>query len=155
MTDKRALFVQLLARVKEIVDGQDCRDDKLKAICQLLRNDVSHYDWVGFYLVVEGEENLLLGPYVGQPTQHLKIPFGQGICGLAADEKRAIIVPDVSKVHNHLSCSPKVKSEIVVPIFKDGLVVGELDIDSHALAPFAEEDKGFLEGVCTEVARLF
>jgi L-methionine (R)-S-oxide reductase len=153
--DRGKPFAQLLIRVKGIVDGQGRRDDKLMAICQLLTDDVSHYDWVGFYLVDEGEKNLLLGPYVGQPTRHVKIPFGQGVCGLAAEEKRTIMVPDVSQVLNYLSCSPQVRSEMVVPIFKDGQMVGELDIDSHTAASFAEEDKTFLEGVCREAEKLF
>jgi len=153
--DKGRIFAQAVIKVKEIVDGQGHRDDKLMAICLLLRDDVSHYHWVGFYLVDEDGKNLLLGPYVGQPTRHVKIPFGQGVCGLAAEEKRTIMVPDVSKILNYLSCSPQVKSEMVVPIFKDGHMVGELDIDSHTAAPFTEEDKDFLEDVCREVVKLF
>jgi len=78
----------------------------------------------------------------------VRIPFGRGICGQAAERKETFVVQDVSKETNYLSCSPEVKSEIVVPIMKDGRVLGELDIDSHSLAPFTDEDREFLENIC-------
>jgi len=145
----------LLDRVREIVDGPLERTDKLQTICRLLREQVPHYDWVGFYLADGTKRELVLGPFEGEPTEHVRIPFGRGICGQAAEIKRTFIVQDVSKETNYLSCSPRVKSEIVLPILKDGEVVGELDIDSHVLAPFAEGDKEFLENVCGLVSRLF
>jgi len=153
--DEKRLFARLLSGVKAIVDGQGRRDDKLTAICQLLRDGVAHYDWVGFYLVGESKQDLLLGPYAGKPTRHVKIPFGQGICGQAAEREETFVVPDVSGQTNYLSCSPEVKAEIVVPIFRDGQLVGELDIDSHRLGAFTGEDKAFLEDVCEGVAGLF
>lgn len=125
------------------------------AVCQILRDKVRHYDWVGFYLVGESKEDLILGPYVGEPTRHTRIPFGQGVCGLAAEKKETLVVPDVSKVRNYLSCSPKVQSEMVVPIFKDAQMVAQLDIDSHALNPFTEQDRTFLEDVGRLLAKLF
>jgi GAF domain-containing protein len=103
----------------------------------------------------ESKEDLILGPYVGEPTRHTKISLGQGVCGMAAEKKQTLVVPDVSKVPNYLSCSPKVQSEIVVPIFKDAQIVGELDIDSHTPAAFTDQDRAFLEDVCEEVASLF
>lgn len=154
MKEKADLF-NLLPRVREIVTGPLGRDEKLKAICILLRGGVDHYDWVGFYIVDESKQNLLLGPYVGEPTRHTEIPFGQGVCGRAAKKKRTLAVQDVSKVLNYLSYSPEVQAEIVVPIFKNGELVGELDIDSHTLAAFTKEDKTFLEDVCKVVSELF
>ena len=84
----------------------------------------------------------------------MRIKFGQGICGQAAEKLSTFIVQDVSKETNYLACSPFVKSEIVVPIFKDGNFVAELDIDSHKLSPFSEEDKDFLEKVCEIISEV-
>ena len=149
-------FTTLVATVREIVASEEtARDEKLHAICTLLEREVAHYDWVGFYLVDPAREReLVLGPFVGAPTEHTRIAFGQGICGQAADTEMTFVIQDVSQETNYLSCSPHVKSEIVVPIFKDGAVVGEIDIDSHALAPFTDADDTFLKQVAALVAVL-
>jgi L-methionine (R)-S-oxide reductase len=149
-------FATLLIAVREIMaSASGTRDEKLRAICALLEREVAHYDWVGFYLVDPAREReLVLGPFVGAPTEHTRIAFGQGICGQAADTEMTFVIQDVSQETNYLSCSPHVKSEIVVPIFKDGAVVGEIDIDSHALAPFTDVDNAFLEQAATLVAAL-
>jgi len=154
--DKGQLFNFLLNRVREIIKEPTETDGKLLAICKLLVANVPHYDWVGFYLVNQsGKRDLVLGPFVGEPTEHIRIPFGKGICGQAAERKATFIVQDVSKETNYLSCSPKVRSEMVVPIFKNEEIVGELDIDSHTLSPFTEEDRRFLENVCEFASKLF
>lgn len=147
-------FNWLLNSVREIATSStQTQDEKLHAICALLEREVAHYDWVGFYLVDPvRERELVLGPFVGAPTEHTRIAFGQGICGQAADTEMTFVIQDVSQETNYLSCSPHVKSEIVIPIFKDGAVVGEIDIDSHALAPFTEADNAFLEQVAALVA---
>ncbi len=155
MTSTEGLFGDLSARIEEIISGRGLRDDKLMAICRLLQAEVPHYDWVGFYIVDGVKQRLLLGPYIGQPTAHVEIPFGRGICGMAAEKKSTLMVPDVSEVLNYLSCSPEVKSEMVVPILKEERMVAELDIDSHALKPFTKEDRAFLEGMCLRIAELF
>ncbi|MBD3290315.1 GAF domain-containing protein [candidate division KSB1 bacterium] len=129
------------------------RDAKLATICNLLKEKVSYFDWVGFYLSDPLKKaELVLGPFAGEPTEHVRIPFGQGICGQAADTKETFVVQDVSKETNYLSCSPVVKSEIVVPIMKGDAVIGELDIDSHDLSPFSEQDSVFLEDLCRLLA---
>ena len=144
-------FSSLLDKVSSIIHGTQTRDEKLYAICELFEREVAHYDWVGFYLVDPAREReLVLGPFVGTPTEHVNIAFGQGICGQAADTGQTFIIQDVSQETNYLSCSPRVKSEIVVPIFKNGVIAGELDIDSHVLEPFTPDDRAFLE----QVARL-
>jgi len=156
MKEKREWFSILIKKARDIVDGQLDKYEKLEAICNLLRDNIPYYDWVGFYLVDQTrEKELLLGPFKGEPTEHVRILFGRGICGQAAEMKKTLIVQDVSKEINYLSCSPKVKSEIVVPIFKNGEVVGELDIDSHTLSPFTDEDAPFLEKICEIVSKLF
>ena len=114
-----------------------------------------YYDWVGFYLTdPEKKDELVLGPYEGDPTEHTRIPFGRGICGQAAATKETFVVQDVSKEDNYLSCSVHVKSEIVVPIIRDGEVLGELDIDSHTVEPFTDGDREFLERVCELVTAI-
>lgn len=156
MDNKKRVFSELFHEIKGIIDGGSERDLKLQSICVLLKDQVDYYDWVGFYLVEDvGKRELILGPFVGESTEHKKITFGQGICGQAAEIKKTFIVQDVSKEKNYLSCSLKVLSEIVIPIFKGGEIVGELDIDSHTLSPFADEDVEFLEDVCLEVSQIF
>ena len=122
--------------------------DYLQNICEILIEKVDHYDWVGFYLIDDNDKNILnLGPFAGEPTEHTNIEVGEGICGQAADKKETFEVPDVSKEDNYLSCSPDVKSEIVVPIFNDYEVIGEIDIDSHDHDPFIEDDRDLLNKI--------
>ena len=110
---------------------------------------------MGFYLTdPNAERELVLSPFAGAPTEHVRIPFGHGICGQAAERKQTFIVPDVAAETNYLSCSPMVKSEIVLPILKQGEILGELDIDSHTIDAFSEEDRTFLLKVCYAVSRL-
>jgi len=155
MKKKRELSIFLIEKIREIVDSKLDKAGKLKGICKLLRDNVSHYDWVGFYLTDNARENeLVLGPFEGEPTEHVRIPYGRGICGQAVELRKTFIVQDVSKETNYLSCSPKVKSEIVIPIFDNGEIVGELDIDSHTPSPFTDEDREFLEKVCETVSKL-
>ncbi len=150
MSDK-SVFDKLLAEIDRLVSSGLSRDETLLRVCQLLESSVAYYDWVGCYLV-EGEKELVLGPFAGEQTEHVRIAFGIGICGQAAKRKETFLVQDVSCETNYLSCSPKVKAEVVVPIFKDGRVVGELDIDSHQLSPFSDEDRDFLEQICRRLS---
>ncbi len=157
MTDeeKKALFSRVINKVSRAIREEEVPRDGLQAICDLLKEDVPYYDWVGFYLTdPDAERELVLGPFSGAPTEHTRIAFGQGICGQAAERKQTFVVPDVSKETNYLSCSPTVKSEIVLPILKEERVMGELDIDSHTVDAFSEEDRAFLLKVCLAVSRL-
>ena len=153
--ESKPSFVELLDEARSILTGSGARDVKLNSVCLLLAGRVSYYNWVGFYLrEPSGRDELVLGPYVGGPTDHTRIPLGRGICGQAAVRKETFVVQDVSKETNYLSCGARVKSEIVVPIMKGSEVAGELDIDSHALEPFTDEDRQFLEAVAAEVAKI-
>ncbi|MFP3872356.1 MAG: GAF domain-containing protein [Candidatus Natronoplasma sp.] len=138
--------------VKRILQKKSGRDEKLKEVCRILHKDLENYDWVGFYLVEDGE--LVLGPFVGEPTEHTNIDLGEGVCGQAAESEETFVVDDVSQEENYLSCSLKTESEIVVPIFKDGEVVGEIDIDSHEKARFGEEDEELLEEIADMVGKI-
>ena len=149
-------YDRLLQQAEDIIAKDTSREKRLAEISRLLAKQVPYFDWVGFYLVEETEEDqLVLGPYVGDPTEHTRIAFGQGICGQAADIKATFVVQDVSQEENYLSCSPDVKSEIVVPIFKHGDIVGELDIDSHTRYVFTDEDRTRLEELCQKLSALF
>jgi GAF domain-containing protein len=151
---QKQIFDKILSQIREKINSENNRDSSLQFICTILKDNVEHYNWVGFYLT-EGADNLVLGPFSGAPTVHTRIKFGIGICGQAAETKRIFIVQDVSKELNYLSCSPTVKSEIVLPILKAGNVVGELDIDSHKIAPFTDDDKEFLLRICSMVVKYF
>lgn len=127
---------------------------KLSAICELLRNSVKHYDWVGFYFKNGDKDELKLGPYAGDPTDHTIIPFGKGICGQVALSNQNFVVPDVQAQDNYIACSINVKSEVVIPLFVNGENIGQIDIDSHTPDPFTPADEEFLEYVNEQVATI-
>lgn len=129
-------------------------DERLLSICELLEKEISYYNWVGFYFKNGDKDELKLGPYVGEPTDHTIIPFGKGICGQVAVSNQNFVVPDVSAQDNYIACSITVKAEIVIPIFVNGENIGQIDIDSNTPDPFTEADERFLEFVCEEVAKL-
>ncbi|MEO0262333.1 MAG: adenosylmethionine decarboxylase [candidate division WOR-3 bacterium] len=133
--------------LKEIKWTKEKEPDKLfeKTVC-LLYDNFKHYDWVGIYFI--NENKLVLGPWKGEKeTEHKIIPIGKGICGAAAKEKNTIIVNDVKKDPRYISCFEETKSEIVVPIIKNGEVKGEIDIDSETPSAFTTRDKNFLEKI--------
>ncbi|MCC5940906.1 MAG: GAF domain-containing protein [Balneolaceae bacterium] len=147
---------EILDQTIQIIDSDADRDDKLLAICQLLDRKVDVFNWTGFYLASKTEERMLeLGPYVGEDTDHIRIPFGTGICGQAAETLDTFVVQDVSEASNYLACSVDVKSEIVVPIMKGGTFVGELDIDSHTKDAITDELKVLCEEICQNLSRIF
>ncbi len=123
-------------------------EDLLLRICELLKQEIYHYDWVGFYILDQEKNELVLGPFVGKPTQHTHIAVGKGICGQVAASGQTMVVQDVTQIENYISCGLEVQSEIVVPVLKNGKFVAELDIDSHSPAPFTAEDNKFLSQVC-------
>ena len=130
-------------------------EDLLFQICDLLKKEVYHYDWVGFYILDQKKNELVLGPFAGKPTQHTHIAVGKGICGQVAESGKTMVVQDVTQVENYISCGLEVQSEIVVPVLKNGKFVAELDIDSHSPAPFTEEDSKFLSQVCDLLTNCF
>ena len=145
----------VLIAVDEIIRDSKSLDDTMQLTSELLAKQVPHYDWVGFYLVDESGVNLILGPYVGAATEHTKISFGKGVCGQVAVSEMSRVIQDVSLEENYLSCGTNVQSEIVFPIMKNGKFVAELDIDSHAIAPFTDHDNKLLEAVYSKLEPLF
>lgn len=144
----------LQKRIDLIFASELSKEDKLQKVCQLLSDEVEYYNWVGFYFRNGDKEELILGPYVGAETDHTIIPFGKGICGQVAVSNETFVVPDVSEQDNYLSCSIETRSEIVVPIFKNGLNIGQIDIDSHVINPFTKDDEVLLEYVCSKVSEI-
>lgn len=149
-------FEELQPKVIDILNHDNMlREDKLLQLCHLLNDNIDYYDWVGFYFRNGEKEELVLGPYVGEETDHTVIPFGKGICGQVAVSNQNFVVPDVHAQDNYIACSLTVKSEIVVPLFVNGENIGQIDIDSEVLDAFSERDERFLEFVNAEVAKLF
>ena len=124
-----------------------------KSLVQWLDEEVSYYNWTGFYFMNDEKQQLQIGPYVGAYTDHTVIPYGRGICGQVAVSGKTFEVPDVHAQDNYLACSLATKSEIVVPIHKGENLVGQIDIDSHELDPFTQEDHDLLEAVANFVAQ--
>lgn len=146
---------QLKPQIISIIFKKDHTvDERLLSICEVLEANVPYYNWVGFYFRNGDKEELKLGPYVGEPTDHTIIPFGKGICGQVAVSNQNFVVPDVSAQDNYIACSITVKSEIVIPIFVNGENIGQIDIDSNTIDPFTEKDERFLEFVCAEIATI-
>jgi GAF domain-containing protein len=126
----------------------------MHGIVALLHKNLPNYNWVGFYMIqkeVPGEDVLILGPFKGSMTPHTRIQLNQGICGAAASSGKTVVIDDVSADSRYLACSLETKSEIVVPVFVAGKVVGELDIDSHFPAAFAADENREL---CEHAAKL-
>jgi GAF domain-containing protein len=139
-----------LQKVKQEIDSiaknSTSSKELMERICEKLNERMLKYNWVGFYMIDPSNPNfLLLGPFVGAMTPHTRIQLNQGICGAAASQGATVVVDDVSKDSRYLACSVETKSEIVVPIFVKGKVVGELDIDSHFLSAFKKEDRDLTE----------
>ncbi|HUO17979.1 MAG TPA: GAF domain-containing protein [Verrucomicrobiae bacterium] len=119
----------------------------MQQMVKLLHDRMLKYNWVGFYMMEPGAQPpmLILGEFQGAMTPHTRIPLNQGICGAAASSGQTVVVDDVSKDPRYLACSLETKSEIVVPVFAHGEIVGELDIDSHFPAAFTAEHQSLVQ----------
>src|SRR5215472_5424500 len=138
--------------IDEIATSSTSAKELMERICKKLNERMLKYNWVGFYLMDARDPKLLvLGPFVGAMTPHTSIGLNQGICGAAASKGLTVVVDDVSKDSRYLACSLETKSEIVVPVFAHGKVVGELDIDSHFPSAFTAEDQEFVQHCATLV----
>ena len=117
-----------------------------ESIVQAIPQRLPYCNWTGFYMLDPADpETLVLGPFVGADTPHVRIPVSEGICGAAVALGESVIVDDVHADPRYLSCSIETKSEIVVPIYANGRIIGEVDIDSHNPAAFTDLDRAFLE----------
>tara|TARA_B110000967_G_scaffold147296_1_gene150777 strand:+ start:376 stop:828 length:453 start_codon:yes stop_codon:yes gene_type:complete len=144
----------LKSKIDIIITSESKKEEKLQTICDFLENEISYYDWVGFYFKNGNKKELKLAQYTGEETEHTIIPFGKGICGQVAVSHKNFIVQDVSEQDNYISCGWKVKSEIVIPIFVNGENIGQIDIDSHTANVFTEKDEELLEYICKSSSKI-
>jgi GAF domain-containing protein len=147
---KHLVHATLAAQVAAAIRHASGPQDAMLQAVSMLEESIPAYTWVGIYLLVGNE--LVLGPYVGRPSPHTRIPLGAGICGAAAAEKCTIVVDDVRRDARYLACSIETRSEIVVPILHEGDVLGEIDVDSDQPAAFGPEDRALLETVARALA---
>lgn len=141
----------ILAWLEGAILDSTSRDELFQQTCEVIQAKLPHYNWVGFYMLDTSDSSMLvLGPFAGAATPHTRIPVSEGICGAAVAQGETVVVDDVNSDPRYLSCSIETRSEIVVPIREHGQVVGEIDIDSHALAAFDAEDRAFVER-CAEL----
>ena len=139
------IFDALKPQLTTIIEDQTASPkQRLQNICNFLRQNISYYHWVGFYFANHQEQTLHLQAYSGEATQHTVIPFGKGICGQVALSNKNFVVPDVKAQDNYIACSISVKAEIVIPLFKNGVNIGQIDIDSNTPDPFTKADEDFL-----------
>lgn len=138
---------ELRAEISELAEKAPDATALMRSMVKLLHDRMLKYNWVGFYMLEPGAEPpiLVLGAFEGAMTPHTRIPLNQGICGAAASSGQTVVVDDIAKDPRYLACSLETKSEIVVPIFVRGKVVGELDIDSHFPAAFTSEHQQLVQ----------
>ena len=144
----------LLKEIKLYLETSSSFEESLKWICNLLKKRVEKYHWVGYYMNDEKNKRLVLKCFSGKPTSHKIIPYGKGICGQVANKKKTIIVNDVKSEENYISCNIDVKSEIVVPLFLNNIIIGQINIDSNFPSAFNSHDELFLIEINSLVSKL-
>jgi len=148
-------FDQIIAGIRGFAAMANDLSSLQEFCVSMIARRLPSYNWVGFYMLDPADENVLvLGPYRGAATEHVRIPVARGICGAAVAQGATVIVDDVSLDPRYLACSLETRSEIVVPIRAHGKIVGEIDIDSHTLSAFGGEDRRFLEECADVVGQL-
>lgn len=148
MSEKSEKYELLIKQIVSLTEGETDRTANLANTAAAIHEAFGFW-WTGFYLVQD--KQLVLGPFQG-PVACTRIPFGKGVCGTAWQRRETVIVPDVEEFPGHIACSSASRSEIVVPLFKDGEVAGVLDIDSRELATFDNEDAAGLEAIAAHLA---
>lgn len=146
MSDGRAArYERIATQLRELIeDRSPSLVAAMATVCAVLHAKMPHHSWTGFYLVVSRDE-LHIGPYQGPVA--CQILKGRGVCLRAVRTKAAVVVPDVHSFSGHIPCDSRSRSEMVVPIMKDGRVVAVLDIDSNELAQFSDADVAPLERI--------
>lgn len=148
--DKQSKYCELLSQIEVFANAEDKAISVLSNCAAVMKMVFpKEYFWVGFY-IVDGNE-LVLGPFQGTPAC-TRIKYGRGVCGTAWKEGRSIVVEDVEEFPGHIACSSLSRSEVVVPIFSEGIVVGEIDIDSTELSTFDDMDREYLEKAAEIIA---
>lgn len=144
---KQEQYASLIPQIKALIEGEPDLVANLANIVAALKEQFGWF-WVGFYLV-KGEE-LVLGPFQG-PVACTRIRYGRGVCGSSWAQAQTLIVPDVEQFPGHIACSSLSKSEIVVPVIRDGKVIGVLDVDSAELDAFDTTDQRYLEAIVADI----
>jgi GAF domain-containing protein len=147
MKDKETLYKELIPQAESLLEGETDEIACMANLAALLHRAFGFW-WTGFYRVV-GDE-LVLGPFQG-PVACIHIPYGRGVCGTAWKRNETVVVPDVEEFPGHIACSSESRSEIVVPVHRQGQVVAVLDIDSKELAAFDDTDREFLETIVKNI----
>ena len=147
MKDKETLYKELIPQAESLLEGETDEVACMANLAALLHRAFGFW-WTGFYRVV-GDE-LVLGPFQG-PVACIHIPYGRGVCGTAWKRNETVVVPDVEEFPGHIACSSESRSEIVVPVRRQGQVVAVLDIDSKELAAFDDTDREFLETIVKNI----
>lgn len=154
MKEKRETYDRLKAEIDAVIDGEPFPIARYASAVCLLSQSFPYFFWTGFYLVDPKNTNeLVIGPYQGS-LGCLRIPFGKGVCGTAAQSRQTIIVPDVHAFAGHIACDSRSRSEIVVPVLTDGGdLAAVLDVDSDQLNSFDTTDKTGLEAICATLLK--
>ena len=145
-------FGLVTKQLKALLEGEPNQIANLSNASALLNQFMDRINWVGFYLVEEESNQLVLGPFQGLPAC-VRIPLGRGVCGTAASEQKTLRIEDVHQFPGHIACDAASQSEIVIPLVKDGKLIGVLDIDSPEKGRFDEEDQKYLEIFTDELLR--
>lgn len=140
--NKAELYATLERMLQELLRGEPDLVANAANMSALLFDNLERVNWLGFYFLKDGE--LVVGPFQGKPAC-VRIELGRGVCGTAAERRETLIVRDVHRFAGHIACDPDSKSEIVVPLIRDGQLLGVLDVDSPELDRFDEEDRRGLE----------
>lgn len=150
--EKSEIYKSLIPQIESLVENESDLTANLANVSAALKETFGFW-WVGFYIVKPDTNlhgsSLVLGPFQG-PVACSRIAYGRGVCGTSWKESKTIIVPDVDKFPGHIACSSASRSEIVVPVIRDGKVVAVLDIDSSDLNSFDETDKFYLEELLSD-----
>lgn len=145
---------KIARRMQEMRTQGYLSDAMLREAVKRIKASDPRYNFVGVYMLNAQDNSLWLHNYLGEPTDHARIPVGRGVCGTAVAEKKNQNVPDVTQVGNYLSCSPRTKSELVVLIYANNEIVGQIDIDAREVNAFSNEDQTGIEVIADKLGEL-
>lgn len=150
--DKATLYQDLLNAVEGLTADEPDAIANMANVASLIFETLPDLNWAGFYRNLDGE--LVLGPFQGRPAC-IRIPFGKGVCGAAAETLEVQRIDDVNAFPGHIACDAASASELVVPIVRDGRLIAVLDLDSPSVSRFTEEDEAGCVAVCEQLAKVF
>jgi L-methionine (R)-S-oxide reductase len=149
-SSKKGLYEGLTEQVRHLIAGEENEIANLANVASLIYMHLEKVNWVGFYLWYQSENQLILGPFQGKPAC-IRIEYGRGVCGTAAKQVTPLVVEDVFQFEGHITCDPDSRSEVVIPMRKDGVLLGVLDIDSPYTGRFDEQDAEGLANIVNQL----